>query len=81
MHAQLVIHDVQVAVAHAAGADGVEDGGADLAGRLEQFFLGLQRRAWQILLGIENGEGGGMDDTPSQANGIDGNAQVLGALK
>ncbi|MNO49187.1 hypothetical protein D3C76_395330 [compost metagenome] len=77
MHAQLVIHNVHGTVAHAAGTDRVEDGGADLASGLEQFFLALQRWARQIFLGLESGEGRGLDDAPGKANGIGSNPQVL----
>src|SRR5882724_12842775 len=37
VHAQLVVDHRQRVAAHLAGADGMEDGGAELAGRLLQF--------------------------------------------
>ncbi|MCY1306547.1 hypothetical protein D9M70_564120 [compost metagenome] len=81
MYAQLVIHNVQFAIAHAAGAYRVEDGGADLAGGFEQLLFGLQGWARQVFLWVERSEGRGLDDTPGKANGIGGDAQVLGVAE
>ncbi|MNP43167.1 hypothetical protein D3C76_1369690 [compost metagenome] len=77
MYPQLVIHNVQGTAAHAAGTHRVEDGGANLAGCLEQLLLGLQGWAWQVFLGVERCKGRGLHDAPGEADGIGSHAQVL----
>src|SRR5690606_39758230 len=77
MNAQLAVDDVQRAIAHAAGTDRVEDGGADPASGFVQLFFGVQGRAGQVLARLEGGQGRGLDDAPGDTDGLGGHAQVV----
>ncbi|MCY1449759.1 hypothetical protein D9M71_665190 [compost metagenome] len=69
-------HGVGV-IAHAAGAHGVEDRGADARGGFVQLFLALKTGAGQVFHWIEGAQGRRGDDAPGQANGVGGDPQVL----
>jgi hypothetical protein len=63
-------------IAHAAGADRVEDRGADSRGGFVQLLFALQAVAGQVFHRFERCRAG-RDDAPGQADGIGGDAQVF----